>query len=474
MEIKLSDYTEEVVKEKIKEYSYTWKEEYGLPYESQWGRIAKFCFLNGLPWNHIINNTKLKNAICDDIPRWPYVSIPIAKNPNIKQLAGKRILDVNKMCPECMKYGFHSSLHETEGMNHCFIHNCQLIRIPTDKFYQSAQGTYDFFDVKTENIIRNEEIANKLLAYKKKLATSNIISNHFISFAYNRTNNSIRFYESTERLYQRLVLLQDNIELYGCKQLILLNSNDINDEKRRIIENGVHTHLKNIKELKCMSCVLYEMSYNDAVNFCIDICYKRKEGGKYAFERDMLGLCFINALSKLIRIFFKDLHEWEDFATLACKESESLDYTYLNFESRIESEYEYICKYEKWKYITFHNTKEDIYKLAIIIVYYAITDSFSTYTLTEENSNRWGEQYFHLDFSLPINRIMNEPEYVIYPIIEDLLQNLINQACYMIETGIIKPGYENLIELNQSIWKVPQYIIINYNERIEVYRCDAD
>lgn len=452
--------------------SYTWKNEYALPYESQWGRIAKFCFLNGLSWNHVLHDIKLKNALCADIPRWEYIHIPIAKKPKILAEHGKRIFNVNKMCPDCMKYGFHSPLHETEGMDYCFIHECQLIEIPIEKFYQSEHGTYAFYDVKVENIIRNGDIANKVLEYKQKIFNSKIQSK-FISFARDYEYKGIKCYESTERLYQRLVLLQDRIELYGCKQLALLNFNDINEERRIIIESSIHKHINNLIELDYLPYGLCEMNYDDIVNFFIDVYYKRKPGGKYTFDGDGLGLCFIDIISTIIRKTFENLNEWEEYAALVCKIKTEKEFNYLEWERCVE----HGCRYdeEEWLNVVHHN-KSDIYKFAVIIAYQAITDACSTHFLTEENSLKWGDgkQFTYLRFSLMIRCIMNEPEYIIYPIIEDLLMNIINQAYYMIESGVIKPGYENIMKLTSNIWRIPQYVILNYSDCIEVYRCDPD
>ena len=49
--------------------SFTWKDEYLLPYESHWSCMAKLCFLNGLTWSSVRRSATLKKFI-----RWPRLS----------------------------------------------------------------------------------------------------------------------------------------------------------------------------------------------------------------------------------------------------------------------------------------------------------------------------------------------------------------------------------------------------------------
>lgn len=46
----------------ISNYSYTWKSEYILPYESQWSIRAKFCYLNGESYINFAKINKEKKS----------------------------------------------------------------------------------------------------------------------------------------------------------------------------------------------------------------------------------------------------------------------------------------------------------------------------------------------------------------------------------------------------------------------------
>ena len=185
--------------------SFTWKDEYLLPYESHWSCMAKLCFLNGLTWSSVRRSATLKKFI-----RWPRLS-NISMHP-----PGKSIESVNqknnfglqtqynvyKICPVCMNYGYHSILHEIECIDYCVFHKCNLIKINHKQFDGSRFGTYEFWNVKTENIVNNSCLADEIVKFKQKQEKERSIFNKYF---FVQSGVSGKCYESTERLYRSVL-----------------------------------------------------------------------------------------------------------------------------------------------------------------------------------------------------------------------------------------------------------------------------
>ena len=146
-----------------KNTTYTWKDEYRLPYESDWSKIAKFSFLNGISWTSVYSNFRLRKKILGEPSDQFFTKMPKFKAKKFYPYKnGYRTIDkfdVYQMCPVCMKYGYHSKLHEIEGVERCFLHKCKLSEINREQYYASQYGTYEFCDIKIENIVRNQSLA---------------------------------------------------------------------------------------------------------------------------------------------------------------------------------------------------------------------------------------------------------------------------------------------------------------------------
>lgn len=228
--------------------SFTWKDEYLLPYESHWSCMAKLCFLNGLTWSSVRRSATLKKFI-----RWPRLS-NISMHP-----PGKSIESVNqknnfglqtqynvyKICPVCMNYGYHSILHEIECIDYCVFHKCNLIKINHKQFDESRFGTYEFWNVKTENIVNNSCLADEIVKFKQKQEKERSIFNKYF---FVQSGVSGKCYESTERLYQRLGLLQDDIVLYGCQCIISVSMEDIRQKNTELTEYIINCYVKSVEE----------------------------------------------------------------------------------------------------------------------------------------------------------------------------------------------------------------------------------
>lgn len=190
----------------LNEISYTWKDSYCLPFETAWARIAKFSYLNGLSWSYVQQKTKLRHYICTQFEKEIVLNIP-------DFFLRKKNFEDFKICPECMKYGYQSVLHQIKGLDFCFLHKCSLITVSPKQLESSKYGTYEFIEIKTENLIKNIELYSLLQEYIEKIQKEQLLDTKFILPQSNNDSIIRPCSENTERLFHRMVLLQDEVEI---------------------------------------------------------------------------------------------------------------------------------------------------------------------------------------------------------------------------------------------------------------------
>ena len=283
--------------------SFTWKDEYLLPYESHWSCMAKLCFLNGLTWSSVRRSATLKKFI-----RWPRLS-NISMHP-----PGKSIESVNqknnfglqtqynvyKICPVCMNYGYHSILHEIECIDYCVFHKCNLIKINHKQFDESRFGTYEFWNVKTENIVNNSCLADEIVKFKQKQEKERSIFNKYF---FVQSGVSGKCYESTERLYQRLGLLQDDIVLYGCQCIISVSMEDIRQKNTELTEYIINCYVKSVEEKDYHYLDLHEY---DIRQFTIEHCVRTSAHS----QQKMMKLAIILATQAITGVLSPEIIQW--------------------------------------------------------------------------------------------------------------------------------------------------------------------
>lgn len=160
--------------------TYTWKNEYILPYESYFSIRSKFCYLNGKSWYWF--DTYGRRVV--NIEKNNYLDSNLS-NIKIKQFNIKD--DKIKICPICMRYGYHSYFHNSSLVYNCFIHSSKkLIELSKDDIQQSNTGIYAFSDVTVENIVNAYNILNPLISRFTK-HQNKIDLLHIICRTYNQT-----------------------------------------------------------------------------------------------------------------------------------------------------------------------------------------------------------------------------------------------------------------------------------------------
>lgn len=151
---------------------YTWRKEWILPYESLWGITEKFKYLNSLS-NLKCKNFSYKNAprtyepkedyeayiFCDGIR---YNSSELAEFLHIDYKAHFSLLNIFKenalrtflvehlrICPQCMRYGYHSYLHQVIFEDNCFLHREETL-IDTDIPYSVTGYNQIMYEIMPE------------------------------------------------------------------------------------------------------------------------------------------------------------------------------------------------------------------------------------------------------------------------------------------------------------------------------------
>ena len=460
---RITDLPKTIENENIKEYSYTWKEEYALPYESKWGRIAKFCYLNGLSWSYVLKTSEIRKKICQDPSHEFYLETPRFTPGKIIRSTLMSKFEAYRFCPKCMKYGYHSYLHEIAGIDYCFLHGCALIDIPSDKFEASKNGTYEFVDVKTEDIINNEDILNLINQYIHQRMTEGPTANSYIFFnpqSYSSITDGC--YESTRLLYEKHFFLIEDTVLKKSKCISKTNKKDVDKRNKILFNDKVITNTGGNKiEKRDLPACLSDKKFAEIVSYYKNLFIRENTHSRHFFGEDVLGACFIKVISDAIRKAFRNFEDW--------------DYTQA-----------YLNNYGV-------NQPEEIktpYRLAIVLAYQAITNSYLRDNTVTMDSRHWcSVRYLLQSYGLPVyeefgyfhqrsefqeGSIAKEAYYIVYPIINDLFWELVNQATYIFENKIIDLDKNSITELSSKIWKPPQYVVMYYKDRVEIYRCDPE
>lgn len=431
--------------------SFTWKDEYLLPYESHWSYMAKLCFLNGLTWSSVRRSATLKKFI-----RWPRLS-NISMHP-----PGKSIESVNqknnfglqtqynvyKICPVCMNYGYHSILHEIECIDYCVFHKCNLIKINHKQFDESRFGTYEFWNVKTENIVNNSCLADEIVKFKQKQEKERSIFNKYF---FVQSGVSGKCYESTERLYQRLGLLQDDIVLYGCQCIISVSMEDIRQKNTELTEYIINCYVKSVEEKDYHYLDLHEY---DIRQFTIEHCVRTSAQGELILRDHLLGWCFITVLWEAIKEVFNGIDDWDiTFQTLC-------SYADMNIDSQ-----------------------QKMMKLAIILATQAITGVLSPEIIQWYNSWSWTRGKQRSNCNIPIFLELGQIAFmggnytrqlIVYSIIKNLFHTLVDQAFNLLHQNIDSVDKQFIQRLIYDLWIIPQYAVFYYEDRIDIYKCGPE
>ncbi|MBP3198753.1 MAG: hypothetical protein J6N21_17365, partial [Butyrivibrio sp.] len=104
---------------------YLWDDSWVLPFESQASINHKYAYLNGL------DNIKYKPSTADQL-QWESAHAHCVIPAFASTL---------RICPKCMRVGYHSTLHQFTGFDHCFIHpECSIINVDMPLLYLESKS----------------------------------------------------------------------------------------------------------------------------------------------------------------------------------------------------------------------------------------------------------------------------------------------------------------------------------------------
>lgn len=429
--------------------SYTWKDEYCLPFETEWARIAKFCFLNGVSWSYVKKNIILRNHICVENERYIHYDLP-------QFMSANKTSEEFKICPQCMKYGYQSYLHEIKGMDYCFLHKCTLINILPDEVRASEDGTYKFIDISVENIVRNKELQVMIQNFVFKRKNEGILDAKYFFPRHGKMGTKV-CYESTERIFQKFYLLQEDVDIYGCKCIQYISKDDIDAENERLAQEILKNYAKYDVTY---GFSLFTKNFEETFLYMQESFMEKDSRVLHQLKEDILGWCVMKIMWDIIEKLFDGYDDWNNTVWS------------LNGYPRNSM------------------TKDKIDKYAVILAFQAITSATAAKNAICNQSGYWYRNACICRFGLNVGeelRNYREPfqlyghfkeqkasQYTVFPIIEDLFNDLTRQAYEMLKNEFIELDSEQINNLDSNIWNIPQYVVLYYLDRTEIYRCEPD
>lgn len=436
--------------------SYTWRDSFCMPLESRWSRITKFSVLNGMAVSSVMSIRGLLKELCYD-PTPPYhLGLPPLNTSNPPQRGMKYSVRKMKICPYCIKNGYHSYMHDIDGIDICFLHEIPLIHITRDQIKLSLRGSYGFIDVKTCDIIQNNELVALLQDYLNRMSSNPVLN---ISNSFHRYADDIeRCYISTEQIYRKHYLLQSGIELFGCTCIKSIGIDQIDEENKRLATNFITAYTKyyqSFTHVKSMACAFDQDFY-----FFWQQNILEESHIPYEMSPDPFGWSMFEIMWHTIDKLFDGYQDWHNTVSIVNGQSDMV------------------------------MTAEHIDKYAVVLTYQAITRRITSWNVINPRSHRWYVRASNCDFAINIQHILclyTEPyafwgdkrerkaaQYVIYPITKNIFTEIANQAYHMLKNGIIELDPMKISRLSPSIWKVPQYVMLYYADKTEIYRCEPD
>ncbi len=129
---------------------YTWKSSWSLPYESICGRMEKLRVINSLQPTQFervvkINNSNRRIIFSKELLIYRKGTVKIMRyNDSLFNVNSSLFDDFAsfdgifddrlRYCPECMKRGYHSFMHQLVFLDHCFIHKNTVLKYRCDCF----------------------------------------------------------------------------------------------------------------------------------------------------------------------------------------------------------------------------------------------------------------------------------------------------------------------------------------------------
>ena len=430
----------------ISNYSYTWKSEYILPYESQWSIRAKFCYLNGESYINFAKINKEKKII-------GYLNIPMyIQNNGFMNMLKSQVY----ICPLCIKSGYHSVFHQYKVLKHCFIHSSTLLKKTRYEYifpkYNSEKQ--DFYEkqagIRVENIIHNEKIL-RLITEKIRFIEAKMEKCILCDFK-KGMDNCNTYTDSTCRFILGnifdLKCEQTGIEIYSIPKVEIFKASSDILYKERYFESLCHFKMKLFVDYS-------EKDIEEVVQSSLK--YIVEDGLYVKYNKDISSLCVKNIVNKFISEECGGINE------------------YLNYCNELLASDKYLE----------NRKKSHISQYAKILAIYAITGSCQPEYFLSLGDN-WSYISnicrFRLNIMFDMNRINNfyvkgsnkfrfkyTSDILCYVVIHDLFYNTSKELEKMLINNSINITDKYILYRDYDI-NIPQYIIDGSSDSIKIYR----
>lgn len=416
--------------------TYTWKNKYILPYESYFSIRAKFCFLNGKSWYWFdIHGRKLLN-----------VSKNIHLESNLKNIRFEqlRFEDDIKICPVCIKYGYHSYFHNSVLVDKCFIHpTIKLVTLKQEDIKHSNSGIYKFADVSTENIINATNLLNTSISRFTK-HQNNIELIHMIC----RDYNIVHPYNSSMTLIQKYYFGNNVEESNNYNILKEIPSKSIYSLNKVIYNKIISSISKDVLKRDILL-------YNDNVEKNIrDRIQLRDE--KYIFKTDGdLSIYFLQAfISDKIWNIFKTTQEYNRIYSIVYDSQLSIN----------------------------SMSNDDVFKVAVYLAisslinysqcdgYYRLNGKLRDYGEMCKGATSLIRLLLELNNWKLFSDVYLENSFIFICeiIINDWFNYIVNDLIIKINNKKNDYNKANLLQIPISEYNEPEYFIIKYNDKFVI------
>lgn len=208
----------------------TWNPRFALPYESDWSIREKYTFMNAVP-RYILKICEIRNLRASSEETIPFLNQ--LKRVELMQFTNDYQM---RICPECIKYGYHSNLHQLLLYDTCFIHKSTNL-ITTNISFQYNDEPHNYYATNNittvNNIVENEQLLNKIIKATQEFTENKLI--HYINVNESTVGKNIIFSSTKNFILSQISLQPYNqagirtVLTIAKKDLPELNDNAMNE-----------------------------------------------------------------------------------------------------------------------------------------------------------------------------------------------------------------------------------------------------
>lgn len=421
--------------------SFTWSDNYILPYESLWSIKAKFCFLNAESWYWFERQKNLIDYNSNESKKISYASLDDTADNDLHIDETMTI----RICPICMEYGYHSNIHQSLLLKHCFLHtDTELVTVSNEDLKSSRSGTYEFIDIRTENLIKNEFLKAKINSYLRERVEICRM------WAFCRNHNEENIYESTKEIVERFYFQMSIPEMYNCKKLLEIEVKDV-PTINGMIYNDIVNNLAydNFVRYACHSVEEYTKYVRLNMELPDDTYTFRFNGSSSAYYMESLA-------SKKIEENFYNRQEFIHLATVM-DDSNSFQ------NERGEYDISKIAAYMTLCCMIDCRDACDYYRLNGKWRNFNNPCNYATTLTSDLSGYRFGEYAYD-------SCLENGSLFITKAILDDFFEYVRNDLMNQMSDGVL--DYKGRIsEISNSNINEPEYVVIRYPDSWSIFGC---